>query len=936
MMGTVARAEARHSISAAILLRFPLDGGVHLLACVWGLRDKVCVSINIVKMDFVVPVYDGAGDWTGELTPVNKVGGWWPAPRITLDEVGTDDVDLSADGRITVTIKGAVTDPLADIVAEGKADIDRVFIRLPASNDDGTDDIEVPLQKSSIAGTLVRPYPFEGRFSQEVSFRAAEGVNAIHLRSAPNAVGLVSDASLAIEVQTTTTYGSYNGGSRVAVLLDASSNDGFDPGVAETLSLGSAFAEAFQLTETQEDSLVFHGARSVLDSVFNASVSILQEPELLLGRRDFILATIDDELIDLEGQQCVLLETEANSGAFVAGSPEYGATGEFETSPLNVVLPSAFEQGVADSLVAYVGVREPGADDGQLLEDPIDSMIFSGYIAGLGNCSVSLACHSSLQEDAEDQIGIYFTCTEIGVDSEAMVLGETGGNTLLFRTFSSGIGPSGSVNYVLGDIEHSHSRWNGFLPFLVRVRTPAGLDLPQSVSFNDIPFGLAEGPDGDKYFDEVFAVVVPELLADASNVFCMPQELRAEFMGVQLVDPPYAVHSMTVSSARSIDIRNPIHEGRRVDPTSLSSCWIGSMNVDTLGNPYSMVHEVLLDDASEAQISVSAGFSGDFDGMVPVHASDPGAVSEEDMYITLRGPWPSEDAETKQGDNATFDLTAPGKYILFAWVDSDKDAVMDLGRPWQDSPSGHQDVVWRAMIVDVYCPGTVILFDGYGPDDDIGTPLAPNWRKLLDENVAKSTTGKKINEYNFGLPGYWFKNEASGDAYFCATRQYALVRVLVDASKKQVFLNALGGSNRNGRYPGEPYSPFVVFDGHARSGWWWAGYSWRFNDGSELVKNDIVPGNWTYKLLLACSCFAYERPGDWFREATKQGKEIVTDKGHLYGAKGIWTVKVFLEWLFEQPLPTYDEKGLVDTLKEFYKTAPPYKGYPMYGWRLNE
>jgi len=54
MMGTVARVEARHSISAAIVLRASLDGGVHLLACVWGLRDKVCVSINVVKIDLDV------------------------------------------------------------------------------------------------------------------------------------------------------------------------------------------------------------------------------------------------------------------------------------------------------------------------------------------------------------------------------------------------------------------------------------------------------------------------------------------------------------------------------------------------------------------------------------------------------------------------------------------------------------------------------------------------------------------------------------------------------------------------------------------------------------------------------------------------------------------------------------------------------------------
>ena len=39
-MGAVARAEARHSISAAILLRAPLDGGIRLLACVKRLRDK--------------------------------------------------------------------------------------------------------------------------------------------------------------------------------------------------------------------------------------------------------------------------------------------------------------------------------------------------------------------------------------------------------------------------------------------------------------------------------------------------------------------------------------------------------------------------------------------------------------------------------------------------------------------------------------------------------------------------------------------------------------------------------------------------------------------------------------------------------------------------------------------------------------------------------
>ncbi len=117
-------------------------------------------------------ILDKDGDEVGMGAPVSV-----PHPVITLEPPPLKQIEL--EGNLAIfTLKGTVTDALADIVPEGKANIRSVFIG----------EQEIPVTPVPEAATDWRPFAFKGKFETKGFLPLAKGANRLQVK-AVNAIG---------------------------------------------------------------------------------------------------------------------------------------------------------------------------------------------------------------------------------------------------------------------------------------------------------------------------------------------------------------------------------------------------------------------------------------------------------------------------------------------------------------------------------------------------------------------------------------------------------------------------------------------------------------------------------------------------------------------------------------------------------------------------
>lgn len=127
--------------------------------------ERYTVLAHVIEVPYKVRVVDQDGDEVNLAANVSD-----PHPVITLDPISPKQVQIK--GNIAVfTVKGSVTDALADIVEGGKADIPSVSVA-------GAD---VPLKKVADTPSEWRPYAFKARFEKKVALPLADGDNTLEI-----------------------------------------------------------------------------------------------------------------------------------------------------------------------------------------------------------------------------------------------------------------------------------------------------------------------------------------------------------------------------------------------------------------------------------------------------------------------------------------------------------------------------------------------------------------------------------------------------------------------------------------------------------------------------------------------------------------------------------------------------------------------------------
>lgn len=140
---------------------------------------------------------DGFGQKVDRATSFSK-----PHPVVQLEEVQASGI--SANGRLaTVTVRGTVRDPVADIVIDGSADLKTVVISFPRSDDDGRTryvEQQVPLQRIEDEKSARRPNAFRARFQTQIQVPLEYG-DVLVTATATNAIGNLGSDSFTLQLE---------------------------------------------------------------------------------------------------------------------------------------------------------------------------------------------------------------------------------------------------------------------------------------------------------------------------------------------------------------------------------------------------------------------------------------------------------------------------------------------------------------------------------------------------------------------------------------------------------------------------------------------------------------------------------------------------------------------------------------------------------------
>ncbi len=240
-----------------------------------------------------------------------------PRPVVTLDPVQIQDVELREDElKARVRVSGEVTDPLADIVSDHRADITHVTI----------EGQRVPVTRIPEDPSALQPFPFRGRFETTVEvfcnnevIVVAEATNAVDGRGV-DTFALQFDMEVHLpQVISTGNYYTLKFLDPFTLVPDPTRPDRRD---SLTFFHGVTGPEGpdSRLLETAPESLLFEGTLG-----FDGGAGALGKTRLQLEapfpkqdptQPDRVRATFSSWGLAIVDQTFEFLETEADSGVF--------------------------------------------------------------------------------------------------------------------------------------------------------------------------------------------------------------------------------------------------------------------------------------------------------------------------------------------------------------------------------------------------------------------------------------------------------------------------------------------------------------------------------------------------------------------------------------------------------------------------------------------
>jgi len=163
-----------------------------------GNTATTSVTVFISRVEILTPQRDASGNLTSTLVPTDVVSASYPRPIPHITSPQSTSAVTVANGQVSFTLAGYVSDAFADIVPNGTADLGSVVATV--SSAPSLQQTITVTRDGNQTATLLRPYPFQGDFSDLVSFPALEGLHVLILQTGPNIIGRTGCTTIKIRL----------------------------------------------------------------------------------------------------------------------------------------------------------------------------------------------------------------------------------------------------------------------------------------------------------------------------------------------------------------------------------------------------------------------------------------------------------------------------------------------------------------------------------------------------------------------------------------------------------------------------------------------------------------------------------------------------------------------------------------------------------------
>jgi len=433
-------------ILLALVAQSPTLG--RFLILLLGPSDSSNVSINIVKIEYVTK--GPYGEMLEQSFTFNAV----PCPKITAQ---VDSASVSANGTVTMTISGHVTDDTSDLIDTPSKQLQSLDVLVNGQS----------VQTITLTSTATPEYPWRPYKFQSQQFTATVqcaigglGEGYVTLQTAENAAGCASSLSFGATVYEKQKEHRFN----IAFPTGQASESmvfyvGEDrPGIENEV-----------LTESPPESGIFKNLLFWADvevRVLNFG-GLTPELDSLRARMSFKYSSGVAETHEL-----TFFETGPADSRFCA-TVSQPVDGMDLGGYLNLVLPATFDAAGVDTCRMYVGDRGPGAEDFILAEiDGPASRKFNGD-ATWADVTVQLAEFTPLTDDY-DTIQTEWTFLRPDGSQETLNVAMVETGTPQSCRFVCNLGVKNRYD-VLAAASESSSDTGTFFPTIIRIKAAPGI-----------------------------------------------------------------------------------------------------------------------------------------------------------------------------------------------------------------------------------------------------------------------------------------------------------------------------------------------------------------------------------------------------------------------------------------------------------------------------
>jgi len=459
------------------------------------------ILTTIIRMEFVTKAQDGS------IVPQLFFFNCVPNPQIA---VVSDSCSTAADGTVSVSISGVVTDAACDLVDDPEKQLATVSVYANSQLMD-----TIALQNTATPEYPWKPYNLEASFSTQFQLQTAGfGEYRAAIQTEKNVAGCSGTLLYDMRVDIRRDEQKYN------IALSGDLDDQSPDAVLFYAGDDREGLESEILTETGANTLLFTGALFWAD----VEVEILSFDGLTEGVDEMTVKmkfTYSGGKYDEYEITFIEDEEEPESGHFIATIWE-PIDGLELGGKLSLALPEAFDPQELDTVTCYMGDRDPEQDDFVLTENLPGSLEFNGN-ASWADVTVALVDFQALTTNI-DTISTEWTFRYRDGSEDILEVDMTESDATSGRFYYD----LGLVNIYTISAAYSATGPGTFLPAMIRIIAPEGvLEQESSISTFDSDWDLKRLDFGDgecEYVvdDEENAVVFLPAEYAQTHIQCKP------------------------------------------------------------------------------------------------------------------------------------------------------------------------------------------------------------------------------------------------------------------------------------------------------------------------------------------------------------------------------------------------------------------------------